>query len=69
MRPSFIGGMINGLLMVVVIVMTVMYWTQLSDYQRIIIMALLGLLIGVHALLHHIEEIYYHFNPLERKSA
>lgn len=69
MRPSFIGGMINGLLMVVVIAMTVMYWTQLSDYQRIIIMSLLGLLIGVHALLHHIEEIYYHFNPLERQSA
>jgi hypothetical protein len=65
MRPSFIAGGINGLLMMVVIIMTIMYWGQLDPYQRTILMSLIALLIGLHAILHHIEEIYYHFNPLE----
>jgi len=67
MRPSFIASGINGSIMLVVTILTIIYWGQLSDYEKIIIMSLLGIQIGIHALLHHVEEIYYNYNPLEGK--
>lgn len=65
MRPSFIASMFNGLLMLVVLIYTVIYWKELSNYERIVIMSLIALQIGLHGLLHHIEEISYDWNPLE----
>lgn len=65
MRPSLIAGSINGFLMFIVIIMTIMYWRTWNNYSRTIVMSLLSLQIGLHALLHHVEEIYYNFNPLE----
>ena len=65
MRPSFIGAMLNGLLMMVIIVLTIANWQSLDQYQKIMSMSAIGLLLGVHAVLHHFEEIYYGYNPLE----
>lgn len=67
MRPSFIGACINGLLMTVVIIYTIYYWSTLGNYEQIVLMSLIAILMGIHAFLHHIEEIYYNFNPLEGK--
>lgn len=67
MRPSFLAAGINGLTMLIVIILVVIYWKSLSDYERIIVMSLLSLQIGIHALLHHMEEIHYNYNPLEGK--
>lgn len=69
MRPSFIGAGINGLLMVVVIVLTIIYWHTMDSYQRIILMSVISIQIGIHAILHHFEEVLYGYNPLENKIA
>lgn len=67
MRPSFIGACLNGLLMTAVIVYVIMYWGTLGDYERMVMMSIIAILLGIHAILHHIEEIQYDFNPLEGK--
>jgi hypothetical protein len=67
MRPSFIAAGINGVLMLIVIVSIISYWGELSNYEKMVLMSLLAIQIGLHALLHHVEEIYYHFNPLENQ--
>lgn len=65
MRPSFIASGVNGSLMMVVIICLVIYWKKFSNYERLILMSLVAVMIGIHAMLHHVEEIYYGFNPLE----
>jgi hypothetical protein len=65
MRPSFIVTGLNGILLLVVIIYVMIYWGSFGDYQRTIILSLIAIQIGIHAILHHVEEIYYHYNPLE----
>ena len=67
MRPSFIGGSINGILMTIVLIYAIVHWSILDSYQKIIVMSLLAIQIGLHALLHHMEEVVHDFNPLENK--
>jgi hypothetical protein len=67
MRPSLIGASINGLLILIILVYTVVFRSTMSNYERIILMSLMSIQIGIHSLLHHIEEIKYDFNPLEGK--
>jgi hypothetical protein len=67
MRPSFIGAGLNGLIMLIVFVYAFMYWSKMNNYEQIIIISLIGIQLGIHALLHHMEEIYYDYNPLENK--
>ena len=65
MRPSFIGSSINGLLMFVVVILTIIYWRDMDSYQRIILMSVISLQMGIHAILHHFEEVLYDYNPLK----
>lgn len=65
MRPSFIAGGINGILLLVVIIMTSKYWEQLDNYQKIIAVSLIAIQFGIHAGIHHVEEIKYGFNPIK----
>jgi hypothetical protein len=67
MRPSFLGHAINGLLLVVATIMLYCQSHLVTKAEFIIIIALLSIAYGVHSLLHHYEEIYYNFNPLENK--
>jgi hypothetical protein len=67
MRPSFIGQAFNGLLMLATLIYAFVYWKVLSNYEQIVVISLLSIQIGLHSVLHHIEEIYYNFNPLEGK--
>lgn len=67
MRPSFIAAGINGLLLMIVVIFTLIYWGTIGNYEKSVLLSLIGLQIGVHALLHHVEEIYYDYNPLENK--
>jgi hypothetical protein len=67
MRPSFIAAGVNGFLMLCVVIYVVFSWKELGNYERMILMSLIALQIGIHALLHHVEEIFYGFNPLENQ--
>jgi hypothetical protein len=67
MRPSFIGHAVNGLLMMVATIMLYCNSDAISRAEMIQIIALLSIAYGIHSILHHYEELYYNFNPLENK--
>ena len=67
MKPSFIGGAINGLLMMIVIIYVIVFWGTLGNYERIVLMSLIAILIGIDAIIHGMQEVFYDFNPLEGK--
>ena len=53
--------------MELVIIYSMYYWGSFGNYEKTILLSLIGMQIGIHAILHHVEEIYYDFNPLENK--
>ena len=67
-KPSFWANVIQGFLILLLLIMIWIWWKDIkSKYERIIIISLLGLVIGVHGLLHLGLEKTYHWNPLEGK--
>jgi hypothetical protein len=68
MRPSIIGQFINGILILFATYLIIFNSKKFDDvYKTIIIVLLLSISIGIHTILHHIEEINYDFNPLVGK--
>uniref|UniRef100_A0A6C0BLM1 Fatty acid desaturase n=1 Tax=viral metagenome TaxID=1070528 RepID=A0A6C0BLM1_9ZZZZ len=67
MRPSYLAAGMNGVLMAGVVILALIYWSIMDGYQKVMVISLISVQLGVHAILHHIEEIYYDFNPLEGK--
>lgn len=67
MRPSFIGHALNGFLVLAAIFLFFRYYKTLSSESMIEIVLLFSIAFGVHAILHHYEEIYYDFNPYRNK--
>lgn len=67
-KPSFWANSLQGLLIFVLLMMMCMWWKDIkSKYERIIILSLLALVIGVHGLLHLGLEKTYDWNPMEGK--
>lgn len=69
-KPSFWGNAIQGLLILFFLIFFLFKWKQFqqfSFYQKCIIILLIGILIGMHSLLHLGLEIVYNWNPLEGK--
>lgn len=67
MRPSFIGHIVNGLLMMISTIMLYYNSDSISTTEMIKIITLLSIAYGIHSILHHYEELHYNFNPLENK--
>jgi hypothetical protein len=65
MRPSFLGHVLNGITLFIAIIYFYIQRDKLSTENIIIIITLLSIAIGIHSMLHHVEEIVYGFNPLE----
>lgn len=67
MRPSFVSHGFNGLLMTFGAILGALFvyqnWST-KRFEIIIIILILATLCGVHGLLHHMEEIFYGFNPV-----
>ena len=64
MRPSFLGLVFGG---IVILIAVIMIWNQrrsISGYDAIMIALLMSIAISVHSLLHGNEEIYFRFNPM-----
>lgn len=67
-KPSFWANGIQGLLILVLLIVMCMWWNDIKNkYEKIIIISLLALVIGVHGLLHLGLEKIYDWNPLEGK--
>ncbi len=69
--PSFYALGITGLILLFVFIYSIRYCSQISEgsvYLFLIVMILIGILIGVHGLLHLGLEKVYGFNPLKSLS-
>ncbi len=69
--PSFYALGITGLILLFVFIYSIRYCRQISEgsvYLFLIVMILIGILIGVHGLLHLGLETIYNFNPLKSLS-
>lgn len=67
-KPSYYALAITGMLSLLVIVIFIRKFPNLktqSSEKIIIPMTLIGILIGIHGLLHLGLEIAYNFNPIE----
>lgn len=67
MRPSFVGHVINGILAFIGTILFLKYYETFTSEQLVSLVLLLSIAYGVHAILHHYEEIYYDFNPYNNK--
>ena len=67
MRTSYLLAGLHGTLNIVIGFMLYTYWNQMDINWKLLILSMVTLNFGIHGLLHHAEEIYYDFNPLEGK--
>ena len=69
-KPSFWANGVQGLL---ILLLLMVIWFSCKDmkkwslYEKIIVISLFALVIGVHGLLHLGLESVYDWNPLEKK--
>lgn len=69
-KPSFWGNVIQGLFILFFLICFLFNWKQFqqfSFYQKCIIILFIGILIGMHSLLHLGLEFVYDWNPFEGK--
>ncbi len=67
-KPSFYSLVITGFIWVVVVILFFNNYTQMKNKNpdRLIeIITLIGILFGIHGLLHLGFESIYNFNPME----
>ena len=66
MRPSFITGILSGIVIFIAIILFFIHFNTISKdkVQLIIILFVMGIAIGVHGIQHAYEEIYFNFNPM-----
>lgn len=67
MRPSIFGHALNGFLLLIAAVLFLQNYKSISQETMIEFALLFSIAFGIHAILHHYEEIYYNFNPLDKK--
>lgn len=67
MRPSFLAHIANGFLIFISVILYLSNSAKINIENTLVILLLLSITFGIHGILHHYEEIYYNFNPLENK--
>jgi len=65
MRPSFLASTLSGIIIFISIILFVINYKFLSNDNKYFIntLILLSIALGIHALCHYFEEIYFNFNP------
>jgi hypothetical protein len=69
-KPSFLSNGIQGLLMLWVLILLYHNWNRVikwSIYEKIVILLLISMVVGLHGLIHLGLEKVYGWNPLEGK--
>lgn len=67
-KPSYYGLVFTGFISLIVIILFIQNYRvikQLSADKLITIISLVGIVVGVHSLLHLGLESVYNFNPIE----
>lgn len=67
MRPSFLGLIATGIISLIALIIYTMNYNSFTAIDHLQFWLLFGILIGIHSILHHLEEIQYEFNPLVGK--
>jgi hypothetical protein len=65
MRPSFWAQVLGGILLFLTGILWIIHSKEFDVKTTIMFGLLASIAIGVHGLMHHWEEIFYDFNPLE----
>ncbi len=68
-KPSYWSQILNGIIFLIIILMIIMNFNKIMKmdlYQKMIILLLLGIYIGIHGLMHLGLEKTYDYNPLEQ---
>ncbi len=67
-KPSFYAHLLTGLILLFVIVIIYLNYKKIniSLYQKLILLLLITIIIGLHGISHLLLEIHYGFNPLEK---
>jgi len=65
MRPSFLAFNLQGILLAIFVLLFINNYKSLSKKEIMHILLLFSITVGIHSILHHIEEQYYGFNPLK----
>lgn len=64
MRPSFLGLLASGLLILFAFILVIVFNSSISADKGIMITLMFAIAISGHSQLHSIEERVYGFNPL-----
>jgi uncharacterized membrane protein len=65
-RPSFLGFMLNGLLLGIGFIIFVLNYKKIGIKNMIIILLVMSIAVGIHSMLHYREEKDYGFNPIKK---
>jgi hypothetical protein len=63
--PSFYGLVFTGITSLISIIMFVQYYSKIKVQSRVVAVSLIGILVGVHSLLHLGMEVVYNYNPIQ----
>lgn len=64
-RPSFLAFNLQGILLAIIMLLFINNYNSLSKKELLNVLLLFSITVGIHSILHHIEEMYYDFNPLK----
>ena len=70
LKPSFYALFLTGIIYIIIIIVIIKNYKKIQNYsidKIIILFSIIGILIGVHGLLHLGLESIYNFNPLINK--
>jgi hypothetical protein len=64
MRPSFLGLIFSGVLIMVGLILLVLNAATLEGRDWVMVVLLLSVAVAAHSILHSYEERWYKFNPM-----
>lgn len=67
MRPSIVISALSGIIILYVFFTFVSLLPSLSAKEKLNFLLLLSIALGIHAIQHSTDELYYDFNPLVGK--
>lgn len=68
LKPSFWALALTGILSFIVFVLLIRSWSsvvRLGTSKMIVLISMIGMLVGIHGLLHLGMESVYNYNPIE----
>jgi len=64
-RPSFLAFNLQGILLAIIMLLFINNYKSLTKKELMYVLLLFSITVGIHSILHHVEEMYYGFNPLK----